>query len=194
VTGASLARRANGVAARLRAALGGARVSLSTRLAISPGGRFNAERGVVLHRHGSIFVDAGATLDIGSGTVIMQGAEIVVLRGATLRIGANAYVGAYCNLRCAGQIEIGSEARLAQFVSLIDADYAMPQAGKPFEEIEPGRISVGPRAWIGCQATVLSGVVIGAGSVVGAGAVVTHDVPQNTVVAGNPARRISPRE
>lgn len=193
MTGAGLARRAHGVAARLRSSLKGARISLSTRLAVTPGGRFNAERGVVLHRHGTIFVDAGGSLDIGSGTVIMQGAEIVVLKGASLRIGPDVYVGAYCNLRCAGQIEIGAEARLAQFVSLIDADYVMSQAGKPFEEIESGRIAVGPRAWIGCQATVLRGVVIGAGSVVGAGAVVTRDVPPNTVVAGNPARKISPR-
>ena len=43
------------------------------------------------------------------------------------------------------------------------------------------------RASIGSNATILSGVNIGEGALVGAGAVVTKDVPENTVVAGNPA-------
>jgi UDP-2-acetamido-3-amino-2,3-dideoxy-glucuronate N-acetyltransferase len=47
---------------------------------------------------------------------------------------------------------------------------------------------VGRRASIGSNATILCGVRIGAGSMVGAGSVVTSDVPERTVVAGNPAR------
>jgi len=44
------------------------------------------------------------------------------------------------------------------------------------------------RASIGSNATILAGVTIGEGALVGAGAVVTHDVPDNVVVAGVPAR------
>lgn len=43
-------------------------------------------------------------------------------------------------------------------------------------------------ASIGSNATILCGVVIGENAMVGAGSVVTKDVPDNTVVAGNPAR------
>jgi acetyltransferase-like isoleucine patch superfamily enzyme len=43
-------------------------------------------------------------------------------------------------------------------------------------------------ASIGTSATILCGVTIGENAVVGAGSVVTHDVPANTMVAGNPAR------
>jgi len=45
-------------------------------------------------------------------------------------------------------------------------------------------------AKIGANATILPGIVIGANSLVGAGSVVTKDVPDNAVVAGNPARLI----
>lgn len=43
-------------------------------------------------------------------------------------------------------------------------------------------------AWIGAAATILPGVTIGENSVVASGAVVSKDVPDNTVVAGIPAR------
>jgi acetyltransferase-like isoleucine patch superfamily enzyme len=45
-------------------------------------------------------------------------------------------------------------------------------------------------ASIGSNATILAGVIIGCNALVGAGAVVTRDVPDNTVVAGVPAKMI----
>ena len=43
-------------------------------------------------------------------------------------------------------------------------------------------------ASIGTSATILCGVTIGENAIVGAGSVVTKDVPDNAVIAGNPAR------
>ena len=62
-----------------------------------------------------------------------------------------------------------------------------------FVSIGPGatlasNIRVGDGATIGAGAVILPGVSIGAGSVVSAGSVVRRDVPDDTVVAGNPAR------
>jgi len=49
-------------------------------------------------------------------------------------------------------------------------------------------ITVKKGASIGSNATILAGVTIGENAMVGAGAVVTKDVPDNTTVAGVPAR------
>lgn len=54
-----------------------------------------------------------------------------------------------------------------------------------------GRTRVKRGASIGANATILPGVVIGEQAMVGAGSVVTRDVPQNAVIAGNPAAIIS---
>jgi acetyltransferase-like isoleucine patch superfamily enzyme len=43
-------------------------------------------------------------------------------------------------------------------------------------------------ASVGSGTTVLSNVTIGENAIVGAGSVVTHDVPANVIVAGNPAK------
>jgi acetyltransferase-like isoleucine patch superfamily enzyme len=42
--------------------------------------------------------------------------------------------------------------------------------------------------FVGMDALVMKGVIIGEGAVVGAGSVVTQDVAPRTVVAGNPAQ------
>ncbi len=51
-----------------------------------------------------------------------------------------------------------------------------------------GRIRVGNNSFIGMDATIMPNVSIGANCIVGAGSVVYESVPDDTVVAGNPAR------
>lgn len=53
-----------------------------------------------------------------------------------------------------------------------------------------GRIIVGDNVQIGSNAMIMPGVTIGSNVIIGAGAIVTRDVPDNSVVAGVPARRI----
>ncbi|WP_277345131.1 DapH/DapD/GlmU-related protein [Rhodococcoides fascians] len=68
------------------------------------------------------------------------------------------------------------------FHTIYDAD------GNPIEDVLP--IDIGSDVLIGTGAIILKGVTIGSGSVVAAGSVVTRNVPQNCIVAGNPARVI----
>ncbi len=49
-------------------------------------------------------------------------------------------------------------------------------------------VSLEDDVFIGANATILPGITVGQNAMVGAGAVVTHDVPPNAIVTGNPAR------
>ena len=49
-------------------------------------------------------------------------------------------------------------------------------------------VTIGDNCWIGAGATICPGVTIGENSVIGAGSVVVHDIPANSVAAGNPCR------
>ena len=50
------------------------------------------------------------------------------------------------------------------------------------------RTTVKKGASIGANSTILAGVTIGENAMIGAGSVVTHDVPANSLVYGNPAK------
>lgn len=51
-----------------------------------------------------------------------------------------------------------------------------------------GRIDIGDDVFIGAMAIVLPNVKIGSRVVIGAGSVVAKDIPDNSIVVGNPAR------
>ncbi len=65
----------------------------------------------------------------------------------------------------------------------------------PFSALGPGattvaRCRIGKGTMIGAGAVIAVGVAIGDNCMVAAGSVVTRDIPDNTHVAGNPARRV----
>jgi len=94
-------------------------------------------------------------------------------------------------LGCQNRIEVGDDAGLAE-CWIMDTDFHSVQAGGDGPRYNTGGrskpIVIGPNVWVGQAAMVLKGVQIGANAIVGAAAVVAHNVPQNAVVFGNPAR------
>nr|WP_321481565.1 CatB-related O-acetyltransferase [uncultured Cohaesibacter sp.] len=62
-----------------------------------------------------------------------------------------------------------------------------------FKSLSRGDTVVGHDVWIGRNATIMPGVTIGSGVIIGSGAVVASDVPDYTIVVGNPARPVRKR-
>ena len=99
----------------------------------------------------------------------------------------NVSIGLYAVIGCA---MIGKNCEIASRVSIVSGkhQHARDHGGK-WTAFDPSRIAqtrIGPNVWIGEGAIVMAN--IGKGSLVGAGAVVTRDVPENVLVAGNPAK------
>lgn len=75
--------------------------------------------------------------------------------------------------------------------SIMDTDGHDLNPDKRNDPSVPGKpVVIKKNVFIGSNVTILKGVTIGENSVIGNGAIVTKDVPDNVVVAGNPARII----
>lgn len=104
-------------------------------------------------------------------------------------------IGNYCivnpgvRVSSASSITVGDSCMLAMNAYLSDADWHDVQH-RIYAPGETAPIVIGNNCWIGESAFVGKGVTIGDNSIVGAFAVVTSDVPENSIVAGIPARVI----
>lgn len=56
--------------------------------------------------------------------------------------------------------------------------------------VKEAKVSIGNDVWIGANTVILPGVTIGKSSIIGAGSIVTKDVDENSIYAGNPAKKI----
>lgn len=84
-------------------------------------------------------------------------------------------------------IEIGDNVTMAPRVHVLCHDASTK---KFLNYTKIGRVTIGNNVFIGAEVVVLPGVTIGNNAIVGANSTVTHDIPDNTVVAGTPAKVI----
>ncbi len=117
---------------------------------------------VLLHPRAWVSSRAG----IGEGTVIMSGATVHT----------EAHIGSHCIINTNSSVD--HECRISDFAH-ISPNSALA-----------GDVTVGEGTHIGIGACVIQGVKIGKWCTIGAGAVVIRDVPDYSVVVGNPGRII----
>jgi acetyltransferase-like isoleucine patch superfamily enzyme len=137
---------------------------------------------------------------IGSNSHV-RGELMIFGHGGKISIGEWCYVGVGTRIWSSATIEIGNRVLISHSVNIFDnlthplrATERHEQAIQIFTTGHPRKIDldekpvkIGDDAWIGACAMILRGVSVGRGGVVAAGAVVTKDVPEYSIVAGNPA-------
>mgnify|MGYP003365229138 CR=1 FL=1 len=123
---------------------------------------------------------------IEPGAIIREQVEIgdnaVIMLGAVINIGAEIGAGTMIDMGAVlgGRAIVGDNSHIGAGAVL--AGVIEPASAQP--------VRIGNNVLVGANAVVIEGVQVGDGAVVAAGAIVTKDVPENTVVAGVPAKII----
>ncbi|HGY9068070.1 TPA: DapH/DapD/GlmU-related protein, partial [Escherichia coli] len=96
-------------------------------------------------------------------------------------------------------VTIGRDTLIASKVFITDHNHgsfkhsdpmSSPNIPPDMRTLESSAVVIGQRVWLGENVTVLPGTIIGNGVVVGANSVVRGSIPENTVIAGVPAKII----
>lgn len=124
--------------------------------------------------------------DIDESTTIF--APFYTNFGRFITFGKHVFVNHACSFLDMGGITLEDHVMIGPKVNLVTENHPLDPATRRGMLCQP--ILIRRNAWIGAGATILPGVTIGENAVVAAGAVVNRDVPDNTVVAGVPAKVI----
>lgn len=134
-----------------------------------------------------IFKKCGRGVRIGAGVRFGSGSAITL--GQNSNLGYRSWIASDTTFGC--DVVMGPE------VIIISQNHAFEHTNGPIIEqgISPIKpVVIGDDFWIGTRVIILPGVTIGSHSIIGAGSVVTKDVPEWTIVGGNPAKIIKERK
>ena len=108
--------------------------------------------------------------------------------GQNINIGDFVYLNVLCTILDCNEVQIGNHVMIGPGVQIYTSAHALQAEPRihGWEVAMP--VVIEDNVWIGGGAILLPGVTLGQNAVVGAGSVVTRSVPENTIVAGNPAR------
>ena len=130
--------------------------------------------------------------------LVSLGKEVNIEKGAMITskcsIGNNSGVG--INAQLHGTVIIGENVMMGSDCIVYTTNHEFSRTDIPmnkqgFRKEMP--VEIGDDVWIGGRVIILPGIKIGKGSIIGAGAVVTKNVPDYTIVGGNPAKILKTR-
>lgn len=126
---------------------------------------------------------------------ILQCTGVIANKGIGIVIGNNSAVGANSYLGGQGGIEIGNDVIMGPGVMIFSENHNYDKLNIVIRKQGERRrcVIIRNNCWIGAGVIILAGVEISEGCVIAAGSVVNKSIPNNSIVAGIPAKIIKSR-
>jgi acetyltransferase-like isoleucine patch superfamily enzyme len=172
----------------------GSRVKVRHAYQITAGKNLILEDNVSLNALSFDGVHFGDHVSIGRNSTLF-GTGIISNKGKGIKIGNRTGINTGAYLAGQGGITIGDDVITGPNLQIFSENHVFADLHQIIKEQPLTRIgvTVGNNCWIGGGVTILDGVNIGSGCVIAAGSVVTKSVPDNSIVAGVPAKVIRNR-
>jgi acetyltransferase-like isoleucine patch superfamily enzyme len=168
--------------------------------------RFNPHSSLLLRRPEVV----RPFIQVGKDSVI-EGHFIFENKNGYIKVGDRTFIGGGTSFICIDNIEIGNDVMISWGCTIIDnnshsliweeriSDVLDWKRGldendigkyKNWNVVKSAPVRIKDKVWVGFNVIILKGVTIGEGAIIAAGSVVTKDVPDYTIVAGNPAKPV----
>lgn len=139
--------------------------------------------------HKNIYVGSRVTLSEGA----WLNANTKQLSMPSLTIGDDTYIGRMVQINAWREVYIARKVLIADRVFISDADHNYSDKNYPIidqNDSFKGKVYIEEGAWLGIGSVIMPGVKVGKNSIITANSVVTKDVPDYSIVSGNPAKLI----
>jgi acetyltransferase-like isoleucine patch superfamily enzyme len=146
--------------------------------------------------------DKNSKIDIGNDCLV-NGRLVTEIEKSKIKIEDNVFIGGNTIIDCKDEIHIEDDVLVSYECIIFDHDSHSTNSllrkndlkrfkknDMNWNEVKSKKIHIKKNSWICARSIILKGVTIGKGSIVAAGSVVTKDVPDFTLVSGNPAKII----
>ena len=114
--------------------------------------------------------------------------------GNGIKMGRNVFVNYDCVILDGAYVSLGDNVKLGPKCQLYTPQHPKDHVLRRETKETSYPISIGEDTWLGGGVVVCPGVSIGKRCIIGAGSVVTHDIPDDSVAVGSPARVIGRAE
>lgn len=144
----------------------------------------------------------------GSGTIIFEGktylgyypsphffSGYIYLEArnpnSVIKFGDDVRVNNGLSIICETRITVEKDTLIGTNVELMDSDFhGVSMEDRRGNKYKTAPIHICENVWIGSNVSICKGVVVGRNSVIATGSVVTHDIPENVLAGGVPAKVI----
>lgn len=129
-------------------------------------------------------------ITLKNNVLIGRSAWMEMIGNSVVTIGDGTNIGRNFTLSCAKEVFLGKKCLLSYNVSVLDHDHEFIKDVSPMETgiTEGEEIRIEDGCFIGAHSFILKGVHLGRCCVVGANSVVVDSFPDNSIIAGNPAK------